>query len=68
MLVKLIHTSGKVYLIEANQVSVHLQSGEPVACSYEQAGFMIHSDRSHDDFDRVVTLLGLETLTPQTHA
>jgi len=63
MLIRVVHKpSGKIYTMEAHQVSVHTDAGDTVAISYEQAGYLIHSDRGHPDFDKVVTLLALERI------
>jgi len=63
MIVRLVHKpTGKIYMIEAHQVSVHTDAGDTVAVSYEQAGYLIHSDRNHPDFDKVITLLALDKI------
>lgn len=68
MIVRLVHKpTGKIYTLEAHQVSAHTDAGDTVAVTYEQAGFIVHSDRSQQDFDKVITLLALDKIETPKH-
>ena len=62
------HPNGKQYRIPASQVVVYSDDGHPVAVSYEHGNLIIHTDRSHQDFDRTVDSLRIENLTEPADA
>lgn len=63
MIISFIHKdTGKVYTVPVNQVVMFNDGGDPVAVSYEQAGFLISTNKSMTDFDRVLALLGIQKL------
>lgn len=60
--VDVIHTSGQRFRIPVTQVSVHAGTGDPVSVTYEQNGFILHSDRAQGDFATVCSSLKVKKI------
>jgi hypothetical protein len=59
MLVRILHESGKVLVLRCSQATVLDELGNPLACSYEQQGSIIHCDATEADWPAVCNELGL---------
>lgn len=57
MLVKLVHSNGKEYVLPTSQVIVLSDDGRPLAVTYEESGLIVHSDASKSDFAKVCARL-----------
>jgi hypothetical protein len=68
MQVILNHPNGKQYRLPATQVVVYNDDGHPVAVTYEHGGLLIHSDASHNDFDRTLFSLKVASIGPMPKA
>ncbi len=54
MLIRFVHSNGTQYTYKVSQVVVCSDNGQPVACTYQQAGVIVHSDATQDDFGKVI--------------
>lgn len=55
------HSNGQVYDLPATDVMVEDSHGQPVSCTYEECGLVIHCDRTHDDWALTVERVGLKS-------
>jgi hypothetical protein len=65
MRVAVIHENGKQLVFPVTQVVVYNDDGEPCAITYPHGGLMLHTDRSHEDFEHACQVLRIKALTSE---
>ena len=60
------HTNGQEYTVEAAQVIVHADNGDPCSVVYEHGSMLVCSDVNHPDFKNTCSALKIKRMDLKT--